>query len=195
MPESLDIDLHDGKAWVSLVAFSMQKIRPKYLPALSGISNFDEINIRTYVKCGAKTGVYFLSIEAGNMVSSKVSKAVSGLPYRYSRISRESNWFQSANEKFSDQFKIQFIAEYKLTEKAPLDLWLTERYALYHDTSKELNRFEIHHVEWPISNMEIKELSVDYPRFNSLISGVPEKQHYSKGVQVLAWGRQVEKPL
>lgn len=63
VPNELEIDLFDGKPWVSVVAFTMEKIRPKNLPSFSPISDFDEINIRTYVKSNNKTGVYFLSIE------------------------------------------------------------------------------------------------------------------------------------
>ena len=50
VPKELEIDLFEGKAWVSVVAFTMEKIRPKNLPPFSLISNFEEINIRTYVK-------------------------------------------------------------------------------------------------------------------------------------------------
>lgn len=73
VPDALEIDLYNGEAWVSLVAFTMEKIRPRNLPAFPPISDFDEINIRTYVKYNNKQGVYFLSIEGGNKISCKVS--------------------------------------------------------------------------------------------------------------------------
>jgi len=63
VPEELEIDLFGGKPWVSVVTFTMEKIRPKNLPSFAPISDFDEVNIRTYVKSNNKTGVYFLSIE------------------------------------------------------------------------------------------------------------------------------------
>lgn len=59
VPEQLEIDLFENKPWISLVAFNMENIRPKNMPAFSPISNFHEINIRTYVKFGNKSGVYF----------------------------------------------------------------------------------------------------------------------------------------
>ena len=59
VPNELEIDLFDGKAWVSVVIFKMQKIRPRNLPSFDPISDFDEINIRVYVKSNGKTGVYF----------------------------------------------------------------------------------------------------------------------------------------
>lgn len=54
VPGDLEIDLYEGKPWVSLVAFTMEKIRPRNLPPFSLISDFDEINIRTYVEITTK---------------------------------------------------------------------------------------------------------------------------------------------
>ncbi|MCH1612890.1 MAG: DUF2071 domain-containing protein, partial [Flavobacteriales bacterium] len=90
IPKELEIDLFEKKPWVSVVAFTMEKIRPKNIPAFSPISNFHEINIRTYVKMNNKTGVYFLSIEGGTKLSCKIAKFISDLPYRYSLIERTS---------------------------------------------------------------------------------------------------------
>ena len=86
VPKELQIDTFQGKTWVSVVAFTMEKIRPKNLPYFNPISNFHEINIRTYVKANGKTGVYFLSIEAAKRVSCLVARKISKLPYRYSKI-------------------------------------------------------------------------------------------------------------
>ena len=81
VPKELEIDLFEGKPWVSVVAFTMEKIRPKNLPAFPPISNFDEINIRTYIKSNNKTGVYFLSIEGETSLSCKIAKGMSELSY------------------------------------------------------------------------------------------------------------------
>src|SRR3978361_939257 len=74
VPEGLNIDSYNGKYYISLVAFTMQKIRPKYLPSVSFISDFHEINLRTYVDSGSKKGVYFLNIEAEKYLSVFVAK-------------------------------------------------------------------------------------------------------------------------
>ena len=108
VPEELKINLFDGKPWVSVVAFTMEKIRPKDLPSFSPISNFDEVNIRTYVKSGNKSGVYFLSIEGGKKISCKVAKGISELPYRFSTIKRTENKYQCANSEFNDKLNIEF---------------------------------------------------------------------------------------
>lgn len=195
VPEELEIDLYEGKPWVSLVAFSMEKIRPKNLPSLQPISNFGEINIRTYIKSGYKTGVYFLSIEGGKVLSCKVAKAISELPYRYSRMKRSTNCYYSENLTIGDRFEIQYRIGKEMKVKKELDRWLTERYALFQDTKAWINEFDVHHVEWPMQELEIKKMTVDYPKFHKLINRSPDRIHYSKGVQVITWGKNKMKKL
>jgi len=74
-------------------------------------------------------------------------------------------------------------------EKTELDKWLTERYLLFQDTEKSINEFEIHHVEWPMNEIELKKSVVNYQRFDKLINNKPIKTQYSKGVKVIAWGK------
>jgi len=86
----------------------MEKIRPRYFPYFSPISNFDEINIRTYVKLKSKKGIYFLSIEGAKNLSCKVSKIISELPFRFSNMKRTSNQYSCNNSIFGDEFNIEF---------------------------------------------------------------------------------------
>lgn len=189
VPTDIEIDLFDGKPWVSLVAFTMEKIRPRILPSFSPISDFDEINIRTYVKKNNKAGVYFLSIEGGTQISCKIAKTLSELPYRYSKIKRQKTLYHSENGQFNDRLLIKYNAGIELEEKSNLDKWLIERYALFQDTKTSINEYEIHHVEWPTYKVDIEEIEIEYPRFKKLLNNMPERKHYSTGVQVIAWDK------
>ncbi|MTB51559.1 DUF2071 domain-containing protein [Lewinella sp. W8] len=189
VPAELEIDLWEGSPWVSLVAFTMERIRPKLLPAFPPVSDFPEINIRTYVKYRGKQGVYFLSIEGGKPLSCWIARSLSELPYRYSAMTREPGTYTSHNAVFGDCFSARYRVLQPLRTKTPHDLWLTERYALFQETARSINAFDIHHQEWPVSDLLLDEVEVDYPRFASLLSGPPELARYSPGVQVLAWGK------
>jgi len=189
VPKELELDLFDGKPWVSIVAFTMEKIRPKNIPSFSPISNFDEINIRTYVKANNKTGVYFLSIEGGTKLSCEIAKGISGLPYRYSKMSRTKNQYISTNEEFEDNLRIEFQAGDSTQTKTNLDKWLTERYALFLDDQKSIKEFEIHHLKWQIKELILKEVEFKYERFSNLIKNAPSKIQYSNGVKVIAWNK------
>lgn len=190
VPKALDIDLYNGKAYISLVAFTMEKIRPKHLPAFPPVSNFHEINIRTYVKYNGKAGVYFLSIEGSKQLSCIIAKGISQLPYRFSKMQRRKNSYQSSNNSFKDRLDLQFELGNSTMYKTKLDKWLTERYALFQDYKNKLNSFEIHHVEWPTQEINITNLKIDYPRFKNLFNNSPDIVQYAKGVKVLAWNKQ-----
>jgi len=193
VPKEIEIDLFDGKPWVSLVAFTMEKIRPRFLPSFPPISNFDEINIRTYVKMNGKTGVYFLSMEGGKKLSCAVAEGISELPYRFSKTERTENRYQSRNAEFNDNLDLEYTVGKQIQEKTHFDKWLTERYALFQETEKSINQFEIHHVEWPVKEISFNSCVIDYPRFKFLIKRKPDKMQYSDGVQVIAWGKHQNK--
>ncbi len=188
LPHELEIDLFNGQAWVSLVAFMMEKIRPNYLPSFAPISNFNEVNIRTYVRHRNKSGVYFLSIEGGKMLSCKVALKMSELPYRFSIMRRTSHFFQSYNKNY-------FVANYNpgaaIVQKNAIDRWLSERYALFQDGRKGINSYDIHHTEWPLQEVALSRLELNYSHLSSLIDGSPDLCHYSPGIQVIAWNREV----
>ena len=190
VPPGLELDLYQGKAWVSVVAFTMENIRPRHLPPFSPISNFHEVNIRTYTHISGKAGVYFLSMEGSKWLSCKVAKGISQLPYRYSKMKRNRNTFESRNSAANDLLRIDYAIGKGVKEKNELDKWLTERYALHQDSGKSINEFEVHHMEWPVQNMDIEYLKISYPKYEKLLNGRPHLQHYSAGVQVLAWGKE-----
>jgi len=191
IPQQLEIDTIDGHAWVSLVAFTMEKIRPRHIPPFPPISNFHEINIRTYVKYNNKAGVYFLSIEGGKLFSCFLARQISGLPYRFSNITRRGNQYLSKNNTYRDELLLQYSVGEKTTEPSATDKWLTERYALFHNTDNKIVTYELHHLPWEIHELSIEKAAISYPRFKHMIGNTPDVAHYSDGVKVLAWGKGV----
>ncbi|HJR99828.1 MAG TPA: DUF2071 domain-containing protein [Flavobacterium sp.] len=190
VPREFILDSFEGKYYVSIVAFKMQNIRPRNLPPLSLISNFYEINVRTYIKVGDKQGVYFLNIEAGNSLAAFLCRKLSGLPYEKSEINRAEKLYSSNNylKNFSLYAKFE-ILESEYVKKA-LDSWLTERYCLYLTSNNQFFRYEVHHQEWEIEPIQIEELKVNY-KIGKLVLK-PDNlilAHYSKGVNVLAWNK------
>jgi uncharacterized protein YqjF (DUF2071 family) len=191
VPSDLNIDTFDGKCYISLVAFTMEKIRPRLLPSISYISDFDEINIRTYINNDNKKGVYFLNIEAGKSISTFVAKFLSGLPYEKSKIERTSKIFKSENYNKGFKLNTEFEIGDVLNRKTELDTWLTERYCLYLDKGNKLFRYDIHHKEWELKSVKIIDLSLDYTFGGIKLTEIePNVTHYSDGIKVVAWERQ-----
>ena len=191
LPSDLNLDLFEGEAWVSLVAFTMERIRPRGLPAVSWISNFDEINLRTYVVRDGKPGVYFLNIEAGKRLSAGIARFLSGLPYAYAHMQRNHrDRFQSRFDLKGYFFKARYQVGEMQEEKSPLDLFLTERYCLYQQQNKQCFRYEIQHLPWQIHTVHVPELDLYYRIGDLELSSRPDKCHYSPGVQVIAWAKE-----
>lgn len=190
VPPRLHLDTFDQRAYVSLVAFSMQHIRPKGLPALPFISDFPEINVRTYVQQDAYQGVYFLNIEAGNSLSVFLARKLSGLPYEKAQIQRSNHSFQSVNKPKGFYLDTAFEPREKLKTPTALDHWLTERYGLFLDHGQKVYRYDIHHQPWKLKKVNLHHLQINYQLGAIQLSAPPELMHYAEGVKVLVWARQ-----
>ena len=105
-------------------------------------------------------------------------------------MSRALNTYQAANAQMDEHLTIEFKIGALKKEKTDLEKWLTERYALFQDTPASINAFEIHHLEWPISEIQLHSCEVHYPRFSKMLAKTPDLAQYSEGVKVLAWGKQ-----
>jgi uncharacterized protein YqjF (DUF2071 family) len=162
VPSSLEIDCFENKAYISFVPFTMEKVRPKNLPNLSFVSDFHEINVRTYVKYKHKSGVYFLNIEASKILSTFLSRTISKMPYGFSRIKRTQQRYFSKNpiKRFSLDLEYEILD--KIEHKSELDKWLTERYAAFIEYQNSLFIYDIHHFEWELNRVKIKSLNLDY---------------------------------
>src|ERR1700694_511662 len=91
VPDSLDLDLFGGKAYVAVAPFHMSGIRARALPALPGLRRFPELNVRTYVRYRGIPGVYFFSLDAANLAAVWSARAAYGLPYFHAEMSSRSS--------------------------------------------------------------------------------------------------------
>src|SRR5205085_1613046 len=66
LPPGLELELHDGAAWLGVVGFRVTGLRVRGLPPLPVLSSFGQLNVRTYVTDGAKPGIWFFSSLVGN---------------------------------------------------------------------------------------------------------------------------------
>lgn len=190
LPDGLTLDLFDGRAYISLVPFTMQQIRPRGLPAFAPVSDFHEINLRTYVTRAGKPGVYFINIEAQKGFSAWLSRNLSGLPYEKAQIERSQGKYVSSNAFRRFFLEVEFSVLGDIGPKSDLERFLTERYALYLEHRGRLVRYDIHHEEWQIQTLEIKKLHLDYRLPGLELAGrQPDLAHYSKGVEVIAWNK------
>lgn len=193
LPIDLSPDLFEGSAWVSLVAFDMTNVRPRWAPALPFISNFHEVNLRTYVRYGTMPGVYFLRIDAAKRISAALARMLSVLPYRSSQMSRihgGDDIHTFYNTSTAGSWSMRYRIGGTITAPTSQDKWLTERYCLYQASKGNLHRYQVHHAPWALRAVELVEAPIIAP-LNGITFDSISASHYSPGVRVLSWPSEI----
>src|SRR5919109_105682 len=116
VPPGLELDLFDKQAWVGIVPFHMTNVAPRGVPALPWVSAFPELNVRTYVRVGAKRGVYFFSLDAGNPVAVGVARTMFNLPYYTAvmEVTRADGWVRYTSRRTTQNaVRAEFSGEYR----------------------------------------------------------------------------------
>ncbi len=160
LPPGLQLDTYEGKAYVGLVPFTMTGIRPTLLPPFPPLSNFHEINVRTYVhRQGRDPGVWFFSLDAANAIAVRLARAWYKLPYHFARmcldISPERTHYTSERlwkPPLPADCDIAYTPTGTVTPAEPgtLDHFLCERYLLYASARGSLFRGQVYHAPYPL---------------------------------------------
>jgi uncharacterized protein YqjF (DUF2071 family) len=194
----LEIETWEESAWVSVVPFRMAHVRPRWLPSVGLISDFLELNFRTYVRREGRPGIYFFSIHAGRPAAVRLARWLSPLPYAHARITctRANGRYRFGSAcTHAPSGEQLFSAEYspKCEESAAavgsLDEWLLERYRLYvEDRSGRLLYTEVHHEPWQVRNAELTIFAnLVGKSFGVELSRAPDHVHFSRGLPAIAW--------
>src|SRR6266478_1621579 len=139
-PRQLQIDTFEGQAWLGVVPFRMTGVRLRGTPVLPGLSAFPELNVRTYVTCGGKPGVWFFSLDAGNSLAVAIARAWFHLPYFRARMScaKRDGWIHYQSERMhrgapSGLLAVGYhpVGEIFSARHGTLEYFLTERYCLF----------------------------------------------------------------
>ncbi len=70
LPEGLRVDTFAGKAYLGIVPFFMEDVHPRFFPTIPGLSDFQEVNVRTYVSDHRGIpGVWFYSLDANQWLA------------------------------------------------------------------------------------------------------------------------------
>ena len=164
VPAELSLDLHDGVAYVGVVPFAMQGVRPWWCPEAFAF-NFLETNVRTYVLHGDKPGVYFFSLDANSRVAVFAARTWWGLPYHYARMemSRSGDEICYHSRRASagavHQVRYQLGENLGASQPATLEHFLLERYLLFVKHKGKLLAGQVHHTPYPVQKVHVLLLS------------------------------------
>jgi uncharacterized protein len=197
VPSEFPLDLFDGTAWLAIVPFHMTNVAPRGVPSLPWISEFPELNVRTYVRVEEKPGIYFFSLDAGSALAVQAARSLLNLPY-YSAtmtVTPGSDGIEYESRRDDASPPAALSARYRsagATFEAmigSLEYFLTERYCLYNvDHRGAPYRLEIHHPPWPLqpAEAEFRLNTMAEPMDVSLPDTAP-LLHFSRRQDMVAW--------
>ena len=164
VPAPLEIDTHQGRAYVGVIPFLMEDVAPRGLPAVPYVSAFPEVNVRTYVHHGGLDGVWFFSLDADRRLAVEGARRGFHVPYFHARMSveRVGDEVRYRSERIDRRGRpgaldVRYRATGPAAPAAPgsLDAWLTDRSRLFAvDGRGRLSATRIAHRPWPLRPAE-----------------------------------------
>jgi uncharacterized protein len=163
VPPELEVETHDGTAWVGITPFRLTGLRARGLLPIPRASSFLELNVRTYVNAGGgeKPGIWFFSLDASSRLAVEAARRTYKLPYFHARMSaaHRGEWIDYECARMDEAGRV-FSGRYRpsgaVLHAAPgsLEWFLAERYCLYTTDRGKLHRAEIHHELWDLQPAE-----------------------------------------
>jgi len=172
LPDELEVDCFEGKAWLAVVPFRMSGVRPRRLPAVPWLSSFLEMNVRTYVRDRqGRPGVWFYSLDCNQPVAVEVARSLFKLDYYHARMQMAdrpdgqgmeySCWRRDRRSPARQQTISHF--EYEVTgteaeaEPGSLDFFLVERYRLFSGQPGRVRTGRVWHEPYRLSPVEVTQ--------------------------------------
>ncbi len=156
VPDPLELDVRDGRAWISVLPFVLSRAGLRYSPAFARLT-VPELNVRTYVRFDGAPGLYFLDIDLGNRLVARLVRDLTGLPVHGAeagvRVDGDRVDFRSVRDADpTARFDASFGPDgdpYR-AEPGSLDHWLAERRRMYATAGPGVLYGEIAHEPWPL---------------------------------------------
>jgi len=193
LPAGLTVDTFEGKAYLGVVGFRMNAVRPLGLPALPWLSYFNELNVRTYVRDAAgEPGVWFFSLDCDRAPAVLIARAGFSLPYEHASMSFGPGLAQSCRrqgEKDTAHFAWAAEGAPQIATPGSLDFHLAERYSFFSNRGGYLVRGQVHHAPYELSSAVVTTWS-DLPlRWDGFDVGrrPPDLAHCCQGVAIEAF--------
>lgn len=196
VPPQLTIDTFDGEAWIGVTPFTMWDVRLSFTPPVPYLSDFHELNVRTYVLYRGVPGVWFFSLNTNSSMTVFGARTFYFLPYFNSRIDLRQEGdtihydLQRTDAARPAAFKAAWEIGRELPEAEPgtLEFFLTERYCLYSASGESIYRARIHHPPWPLRQAKLISYASDIAESDYLPKpkGKP-LVHYAESLAVDIW--------
>lgn len=168
LPAGLSVDTHDGHAWLGLVPFFMQRVRPAGWPSVPWLSDFLELNVRTYVHdAHGRPGVWFYSLDCNRWAAVKVARTLFHLPYEHAAMSASIATADGAVDyrarrrgtTSTSRFRYRPLERGREATPGTREFFLAERYTLFaHDARRDrLWAGRVAHAPYRLAKADVPE--------------------------------------
>jgi len=197
VPKGTELDFFNEKCYVSVVGFMFMDTKVLGLKLLKHI-NFEEVNLRFYVKHNDKRGVVFIK----EIVPKRLITLVANSLYHehYHTTKMKHKWLEQSDTKhFEYQWKLgnqwQSIAVTTVKEFSEIpnhseEQFITEHYFGYTKHNNKTFEYEVEHPSWRQLQVKDYQLHIDFeanygPHFKQL-------QNADQTSVILAEGSQIK---
>lgn len=184
----------EERAWIGLVPFRMESVRPSRWPRLRPCEDFEETNVRTYCHVNGKNpGVWFFSLDAANPFACAYARLRYRLNYReaFMTVERDGDEVRYASRRWrSPQTESRAICRVGSNigpaNPGTLEFFLVERYLLYSYKGSQLYKGQVYHPPYQLRAVESYEGSSGLVQVNGIEPRPFDHALFCDGVDVSA---------
>lgn len=197
LPQGTELDLFDGKCFVSLVAFQFVDTKVLGIP-VPFHTDFEEVNLRFYVTRKTKTevrrGVVFVKEIVPKPMITFVARSLYGEPYETWTMShtKESNqltytWSDSSSEH---RVHVEIAESLGVPGEGSVEEFIIEHYWGYTKRGEHrTDEYRVAHPKWELFDINYAELDVDFAKcygqeFGFLTDAEPDSLLLAKGSEI-----------
>jgi uncharacterized protein YqjF (DUF2071 family) len=176
----------------------MRDVRPRLFPSIWGSSDFEEVNVRTYVYDRTGTpGVWFYSLDANHYIAVKLARLFFNLPYFHANMTATSSpatkemsfsFTRYGREPAStSHFRYRAISPPSPAAPGTLEFFLIERYVLFaYSKRQKLYAGRVWHRPYELADVEVNTFDENVLGLDGFLKPSRNADHkiMSHGVQV-----------
>ncbi len=196
VPKGTRLDLFEGSAWASLVAFGFRDVRVKGL-RIPGHTDFVEVNLRFYVVRdtpeGPRRGATFVSEIVPRRAIALVANGLYGERYSVWRTSVEGTTYRWSRRDERYAFGAELGAELPAPDPASLPGFVVEHYWGYTRRGEaRTDEYRVAHPRWTLREVRSHAIEADFarlygPEFAPLNARPPDDVLWAVGSEVAVY--------
>ena len=200
VPHGTELDLHDGRCFVSLVGFMFLNTRVLGIP-VPFHTNFEEVNLRFYVRRETsdetRRGVVFVKEIVPRWAIATVARTVYGEPYECWRMSNERSGehahYEWQKAGVNNKMSVKLGDDLGIPEVGSHGEFIIEHYFGYTKRGEHrTDEYKVEHPKWKLRTVVPNDIDVDFGRvygseFTQLTRQKPYSLLFANGFEIAVY--------